>query len=137
MGQRKKQSSHEYNHSPTTLLVALFGGACVVLTVESIAGDANGYGVAADGQSSSLAIAYGIGMHGDHNILCVLVHSGIPGNKVQDNRMAIKRAVVASRRIYGVGNTRSHSVLHRAPSRCQLCRVGLPPNVQCAPLTEI
>jgi hypothetical protein len=44
MGQRKKQSSHEYNHSPTTLLVALFGGACAFITVESIYGDANGAG---------------------------------------------------------------------------------------------
>jgi len=44
MGQRKKQSSHEYNHSPTTLLVALFGGACVFITVESIYGDANDAG---------------------------------------------------------------------------------------------
>ena len=34
MAQRKKQSSHEYNHSPTTLLVAAFGGACAILTVE-------------------------------------------------------------------------------------------------------
>ena len=44
MGQRKKQSSHEYNHSPTTLLVALFGGACACITVESIYGDANDAG---------------------------------------------------------------------------------------------
>ena len=44
MGQRKKQSSHEYNHSPTTLLVALFGAACVFITVESIYGDANDAG---------------------------------------------------------------------------------------------
>jgi hypothetical protein len=43
-------------------------------------------------------------MRGVHNILCVPVHSGIPGNKVQNNRMAIKCAVVASRRSYGVGN---------------------------------
>ncbi len=32
--------------------------------------------------------------------------------------MAIKRAVVASRRIHGVGNIRSYSVLHLAPRRC-------------------
>jgi hypothetical protein len=44
MGQRKKQSSHEYHHSPTTLLVALFGGACAFITVESIYGDANDAG---------------------------------------------------------------------------------------------
>jgi hypothetical protein len=44
MGQRKKQSSHDYNHSPTTLLVALFGGACAFITVESIYGDANDAG---------------------------------------------------------------------------------------------
>jgi hypothetical protein len=35
MGQRKKQSSYEYNHTPTTLLVAAFGGACAIITVES------------------------------------------------------------------------------------------------------
>lgn len=39
MAQRKKQSSHEYNHSPTTLLVAAFGGACAILTVESTIND--------------------------------------------------------------------------------------------------
>jgi len=44
MGQRKKESSHEYNHNPTTLLVALFGGACAFITVESICGDANDAG---------------------------------------------------------------------------------------------
>ena len=44
MGQRKKQSSHKYNHIPTTLLVALFGGACAFITVESICGDANDAG---------------------------------------------------------------------------------------------
>jgi uncharacterized BrkB/YihY/UPF0761 family membrane protein len=44
MGQRKKQSSHEYNHNRTTLLVALFGGACAFITVESIYGDANDAG---------------------------------------------------------------------------------------------
>jgi hypothetical protein len=93
--------------------------------------------VAAYGKSACLAIAYWNGVWGDHNILCVFVHSGIPGNKIKDNGMAIKCAVAASRRTYGLGNTRSHSVLHRAPSRCQLYRVGLPPNVQCAPLTEI
>ncbi|MGA7829509.1 MAG: hypothetical protein WCA21_00935 [Terracidiphilus sp.] len=44
MGQRKKQSSHENNHNPTTLFVALFGGACAFITVESICGDANDAG---------------------------------------------------------------------------------------------
>jgi hypothetical protein len=39
MGQRKKQSSREYNHTPTTLLVAAFGGACAILTVESAFND--------------------------------------------------------------------------------------------------
>jgi hypothetical protein len=35
MGKRKKQSSLEYNHTPTTLLMALFGGACSFIAVES------------------------------------------------------------------------------------------------------
>jgi len=39
MAQSKKQSSHEYNHTPTTLLVAAFGGACAVITVESTFND--------------------------------------------------------------------------------------------------
>ena len=42
--------------------------------------------------------------------------------------MAINCAVVASRRIHGVGNDRSHPVLHCSASRFQLCRVGLPSN---------
>jgi len=44
MAQRKKKTSNEYSHTPTTLLVALFGGACAFITVESICGDANDAG---------------------------------------------------------------------------------------------
>jgi uncharacterized protein (DUF983 family) len=44
MAQRKKRTSNEYSHTPTTLLVALFGGACAFITVESICGDANDAG---------------------------------------------------------------------------------------------
>jgi len=35
MEKRRVQSSHDYNHTPTTLLMALFGGACAFITVES------------------------------------------------------------------------------------------------------
>ena len=35
MARRKKRSSYEYNHTPTTLLVALFGGACAFIAVET------------------------------------------------------------------------------------------------------
>jgi len=84
---------------------------------------------ASDEQTYSLAGSYGIGMRGDHNILCVLVHSGIPGNKVQNNRVAIKCAMVASRRIHGVGYDRSHSILYCSSNGRLLCCVGLPPNV--------
>jgi hypothetical protein len=35
MGRRKKQSSYEYNDTPTTMLMAVFGGACGLITVES------------------------------------------------------------------------------------------------------
>jgi hypothetical protein len=34
MGRRKNRSSYEYNHTPTTLLVALFGSACAFIAVE-------------------------------------------------------------------------------------------------------
>ena len=44
MAQRKKKTNNEYGHTPTTLLVALFGGACAFITVESICGDANDAG---------------------------------------------------------------------------------------------
>jgi hypothetical protein len=44
MAQGKKKASNEYIHTPTTLLVALFGGACGFITVESICGDANDAG---------------------------------------------------------------------------------------------
>ena len=36
MEKRRVQSSHDYNHTPTPLLMALFGGACAFITVESI-----------------------------------------------------------------------------------------------------
>lgn len=35
MGKRKKRSSEEYNHTPITLLVALFGGASGFIAVEA------------------------------------------------------------------------------------------------------
>jgi hypothetical protein len=35
MGKRKKQLRYEFNHAPTTVLVAVFGGACGFITVES------------------------------------------------------------------------------------------------------
>jgi len=35
MGRRKNRSSYEYNHTPTTLMVALFAGACAFLAVET------------------------------------------------------------------------------------------------------
>jgi hypothetical protein len=35
MQKRKKRSSYQYNHTPTTLLMALFGGACVFIAVET------------------------------------------------------------------------------------------------------
>ena len=40
MEKRRVQSSHDYNHTPTTLLMALFGGACAFITVESTLPDA-------------------------------------------------------------------------------------------------
>jgi hypothetical protein len=35
MGRRKNRSSYEYNHTPTTLMVALLGGSCAFLAVET------------------------------------------------------------------------------------------------------
>jgi hypothetical protein len=35
MGKRKNHSSYEYNHTPTTLLLALFGGSCAFIAVET------------------------------------------------------------------------------------------------------
>lgn len=35
MGRRKNRSSYEYNHTPTTLLVALLGGSCAFIAVET------------------------------------------------------------------------------------------------------
>ena len=35
MGRRKYSSSYEYNHTPTTLMVALLGGLCALIAVET------------------------------------------------------------------------------------------------------
>jgi hypothetical protein len=35
MGRRKNRSSYEYNHTPTTLMVALLGGSCAFIAVET------------------------------------------------------------------------------------------------------
>ena len=35
MGKRKKQSNNEYNRTPTTLMMALFGGTCAFIAVET------------------------------------------------------------------------------------------------------
>jgi hypothetical protein len=34
MGKRKRQLSYEFNHTPTTVLMAVFGGACAFITAE-------------------------------------------------------------------------------------------------------
>jgi hypothetical protein len=35
MGRRKNRSSYEYNHTPATLMVALLGGSCAFIAVET------------------------------------------------------------------------------------------------------
>lgn len=35
MGKRKRQSRYEHNHTPTTLLMASFGGSCAFITIET------------------------------------------------------------------------------------------------------
>ncbi len=35
MGKRKRQSRYEHNHTPTTLLMASFGGGCAFITIET------------------------------------------------------------------------------------------------------
>ena len=35
MGRRRNRSSHEYSHTPTTLMVALLGGSCAFIAVET------------------------------------------------------------------------------------------------------
>jgi hypothetical protein len=35
MGKHKEQLRYEFNHTPTTMLMAVFGGACGFMTVES------------------------------------------------------------------------------------------------------
>jgi hypothetical protein len=35
MGRGKKRSSYEYNHTPTTILIALVCGVCISITVET------------------------------------------------------------------------------------------------------
>ena len=35
MGRRKNRSSNEYRHTPTTLMVALLGGSCAFIAVET------------------------------------------------------------------------------------------------------
>lgn len=39
MGQVRKKANYQYNDTSTTLLVALFGGACGFVTIESTIGD--------------------------------------------------------------------------------------------------
>jgi len=93
--------------------------------------------VAADEQTSGLAGPNGSGVRWNHNIPCVPVRSGIPGNTIKDDGMAIKCAVAASPWTYGVGNSHSYTDLRCFPDWWQLCRMGIPSDVQCAQLTEI
>jgi hypothetical protein len=39
MGRRKSRSAYECNHTPTTLLLALFGGSCAFIAVETTLSD--------------------------------------------------------------------------------------------------
>lgn len=46
MGKGRKRESYEYNDTSSTLLVALFGGACGFITIESTVGDVmDGWGI--------------------------------------------------------------------------------------------
>jgi|ERR1035438_9865471 hypothetical protein len=85
-----------------------------------------------------MASSYGIGLRGNLNILLILVFSGSNRDKVKDNGMAIKCAMVASYSSHGIGYGNSHPVLCSNSDRCHLWYLGLSPNVQraaVAPLT--
>ena len=89
-------------------------------------------------QTPKMASSYGIGLRGDLNILLILADSGGLRDRVKDNSMAIKCAVVASHSAHGTGYDNSHPVLRCNSDRRHLLYLGLSPNVQraaVAPLT--
>ena len=77
-----------------------------------------------------MASSYGIGLRGNLNILLILVFSGSNRDKVKDNGMAIKCAMVASYSSHGIGYGNSHPVLRCSSDRCHLWYLGVSPNVQ-------
>ena len=81
-------------------------------------------------QRPKMASPYGIGLRGNLNIHPILVCSGSNGDKVEDNSMAIKCAVVASHSPHGIGYGNSHPVLRCSSDRCHLWYLGVSPNVQ-------
>jgi hypothetical protein len=72
MGRRKSRSSHEYSHTPTTLMVALLGGSCAFIAVETTLPDVLDCGEP-DEQVARMAIPYGIGVQWNRDILHILV----------------------------------------------------------------
>src|ERR1035437_8092911 len=84
-----------------------------------------------------MASSYGIGLRGNLNILLILVFSGSNRDKVKDNGMAIKCAMVASHSAHGIGHGNSHPVLRCNSDRCHLWYLGLSPNVQCAAVAPL
>ena len=81
-----------------------------------------------------MASPYGIGVQWRHDILHILVLSGIVRNKVTHDSVANKCTVDASRWAHLVGSNRPYPLLHCDPGRNHLRRLGLPPNFQRAPL---
>ena len=81
-------------------------------------------------QTPKMASSYGIGLRGDLNILLILADSGGLRDRVKDNSMAIKCAVVTSHSPHGIGYGNSHPVLRCSSDRCHLWYLGVSPNVQ-------
>jgi hypothetical protein len=81
-----------------------------------------------------MATPYGIGVRWIYDVLRLSFRSGITRNKITINSMAIKCTVVAARWAHIVGNNHPYSVFHRHTCRNHLRGMGLPPNLQCAPV---
>jgi hypothetical protein len=128
MGKRKRRSSYQYNHTSTTLLMALFGGACAFIAVETTLPDLIESWGAPDKEAPRMASSYGIGVQWNHDILHIFVHSGSIRNKVTHNSVEIECTVVASRWAHLVGNNHPYPLLHCDPGRNHLWCMGLPPN---------
>lgn len=137
MEKRRVQSSHDYDQTPTTLLMALFGGACAFITVESIFPDVMESLGHQTNKLPGWQIHMGSACVGIISFLTFLFILEAHETRSKKTGVAMQRAVVTSRWAYGDSYSDSHPFLPCSPNRLYLWRLRLPQDKQRASVGHV